>query len=355
MKPGTSLAHLVRPNVAAMTPYSSARSEFSGEASVWLDANENPHDFAWSRYPDPYQRELKVEIAKLRNVSPDQIVLGNGSDELIDLLIRAFCVPGRDSILTMAPGFGMYEAAAAVSDVRVLRTPLSAPDFEFSAAAADDEVDGTTRVVFLCTPNNPTGNSISPNEIRSVLHDSANLADTIVVIDEAYIDFSPHPSAIELLAEAENLVVLQTFSKAFGAAGVRLGMGFMSPQIVEILNRIKLPYNISELTQREALRSLADLAPMHTSVVALINERRRLETELGALASVVHVHPSDANFVLVRFHDSELALKSLLAAGVVVRDRSTQPGCENCLRISVGTPDENTVLLDTLASMGGQV
>lgn len=352
MKAGASLAHLVRPNVAAMTPYSSARSEFSGEASVWLDANENPHDFAWSRYPDPYQQELKAKIAELRGVPADKIVLGNGSDELIDLLIRAFCVPGRDSILTMTPSFGMYKAAAAVADVRVLRTELG-PDFAFSAAAAEDDVDAATRLVFLCTPNNPTGNSLTLDQIREVLHSSDNLADAIVVVDEAYIDFSPHPSAVELLAEAENLVVLQTFSKAFGAAGVRLGMGFMSPQIVEILNRIKLPYNVSELTQREALRSLADLGPMRASVAALIAERQRLEAELPGLDAVVQVHPSDANFLLVRFVDSELALKTLLAAGVVVRDRSSQPGCENCLRISVGTAAENSALLDALATVGG--
>ena len=341
------LEALIRPNVRAMQPYSSARSEFKGEARVMLDANENslgsagPAEF--NRYPDPQQAAVKATLAPLKGLSPAQIFLSNGSDEAIDLLVRLVCVPGQDRVLCAPPTFGMYEVAAALNDVGLVRVPLDA-DFQLSAAAVAEIVASEAKIVFLCTPNNPTGNSLRVADVEAVLRGFQGL----VVVDEAYGDFASQPSWATRLAEFPNLVVLQTFSKAWGLAGIRLGMAFAAPEIVAYLNRIKMPYNVSENTQRLALAALADTTRFAAMRQQLLAGRRWLETQLPTLPVVAGVYPSDANFLLVRFWpDAGAVYRHLLARGIVVR-RPSQPACAGTLRLTVGTPAENEALLVAL-------
>ena len=341
------LEALIRPNVRAMQPYSSARSEFTGAARVMLDANENSlgsvGPVELNRYPDPHQTALKAALAPLKQLSPAQIFLSNGSDEVIDLLVRLVARPGQDSVLCTPPTFGMYEVAAALNDVTLERVPLDA-DFQLSAAAVAEIVASEAKIAFLCTPNNPTGNSLRLAAVEAVLRGFAGL----VVVDEAYGDFAEQPSWTSRLAEFPNLVVLQTFSKAWGLAGIRLGMAFAAPAIIAYLNRIKLPYNVSENTQRLALGALADTTRLAELRRQLLAGRAGLEAQLPALPVVAQVFPSDANFLLTRFHaDAGVVYQHLLDRGIVVR-RPSQAALAGTLRLTVGTPAENEALVAAL-------
>ena len=341
---------LVRPNIRQMKPYSSARDEFQGTAQVMLDANENSLGSAgparFNRYPDPLQRGVKAEIARLKDVAAAQIFLGNGSDEAIDLLVRLVCVPGQDSILLLPPTYGMYEVAANLNDVRAERLPLTA-DFQLSAEIMGQIVASDAKIVFLCSPNNPTGNLLRPEDIEQVLRGFGGL----VVVDEAYADFAAAPSWTTRLAEFENLVVLQTFSKAWGLAGLRLGMAFAAPEIVAYLNKIKPPYNISDATQQHALAALRDAPRFAALKQELLAGRAWLAGQLAQTGIVAKVFPSDANFLLARFRpDATAVYEYLLSRGIVVRNRTSQPGCAGCLRLTVGTAAENEALVAALGA-----
>ncbi|TGE24388.1 histidinol-phosphate transaminase [Hymenobacter aquaticus] len=342
------LETLIRPNIRAMQPYSSARDEFQGEARVMLDANENslgsagPQQF--NRYPDPHQRAVKAELAQLKGVEPAQIFLGNGSDEAIDLLVRLTCRPGQDHILILPPTYGMYEVAANLNDVRLERIPLT-PDFQLAPEAVAHIVASDAKLVFLCSPNNPTGNLLHAEAVEQVLRGFRGL----VVVDEAYADFAAAPSWTTRLAEFPNLVVLQTFSKAWGLAGLRLGMAFASPAIIGYLNKIKPPYNVSEATQQHTLAALADAPHFEQMRQELLAGRQWLQQQLSTVAIVEQLFPSDANFLLARFRpDATAVYEYLLGKGIVVRNRTTQPGCAGTLRLTVGTPAENEQLVAAL-------
>ncbi|GAB3223392.1 histidinol-phosphate transaminase [Hymenobacter seoulensis] len=343
-----NLESLVRPNIRTMKPYSSARDEFQGEAHIMIDANENSLGSAgperFNRYPDPLQRAVKAELAPLKGVAPAQIFLGNGSDEAIDLLVRLTCTPGQDSILILPPTYGMYEVAANLNDVRIERLPLT-PDFQLSAETVAGVVASDAKLVFLCSPNNPTGNLLRQSAIEEILRGFRGL----VVVDEAYADFAAAPSWTTRLAEFPNLVVLQTFSKAWGLAALRLGMAFASPELIGYLNKIKPPYNISDATQRHALDALRDAPRFEQMRQELLASRDEMARQLPTLAIVAEVFPSDANFLLVRFHpDATAVYEYLLGKGIVVRNRTTQPGCAGTLRLTVGTASENEQLLQAL-------
>ncbi|AHJ97774.1 histidinol-phosphate transaminase [Hymenobacter swuensis] len=343
-----NLDSLVRPNLRDMKPYSSARDEFQGEAQVMLDANENSLGSAgpdqFNRYPDPLQRAVKQELAQFKAVRPEQIFLGNGSDEAIDLLVRLTCVPGQDSLLILPPTYGMYEVAANLNDVRVERLQLT-PDFQLSPEIVASVLASDAKIVWLCSPNNPTGNLLHAEYMEEILRGFRGL----VVVDEAYADFAAAPSWTTRLAEFPNLVVLQTFSKAWGLAGLRLGMAFASPEIIGYLNKIKPPYNVSEATQRFALQALRDADRFESLRQQLLVGRDWLAERLPALPIVAEVFPSDANFLLVRFHpDATAVYDFLVARGIIVRNRTTQPGCAGTLRLTVGTPAENELLLQAL-------
>jgi histidinol-phosphate aminotransferase len=336
---------LLRKNIRELQPYSSARHEFHGEASVYLDANENPHPYPYNRYPDPFQRRLKACLAEKKGIDVERIFLGNGSDEVIDLLIRAFCDPHEDRVVALTPSYGMYEVAAQVNDVECIKVPLAA-GFQLDAdallrAAVPAE---KTKIAFLCSPNNPTGNLFEKADVYRILENFPG----IVVIDEAYIDFASAPSMVKRLDDFPRAVILQTLSKAWGAAGIRLGMAFASPQIVQILSRIKIPYNISQLTQEYALRHLADTATMERNLRSILSEREALRKALSSHPYNFHVYPSEANYLLVDVGDAEMWYRRLVRQGIVVRNRSNITMCEGCLRITVGTPEENKVLLRAL-------
>lgn len=350
--PAFDLGALVRPSIRKMQPYSSARDEFEGTAAVMLDANENSFgsvgDRVFNRYPDPQQRSLKAALAPLKGVAPAQIFLGNGSDEPIDLLVRLTCVPGQDAIAVLPPTYGMYEVAANLNDVRVERLPLTA-DFHLSPKTIEQLARSSAKITFLCSPNNPTGNLLDPAAVEQVLRRFRGL----VVVDEAYGDFTGAPSWTTRLAEFPNLVVLQTFSKAWGLAGLRLGVAYASPEIIGYLNKIKPPYNLSENTQQLALAALGEAARLPGLREQILAGRAWLTAELQDLPMVEHVFPSDANFLLVRFRpDATAVYDALRSRGIVVRNRTTQPGCAGCLRLTVGTPTENEQLADALRAIG---
>ena len=348
-------AGLIRPSVERMQPYSSARDEFEGMAPVMLDANENslgsvgPDDF--SRYPDPHQRAIKTDLARLKGVAPENIFLGNGSDEAIDLLVRLTCTPGQDSIVVCPPTYGMYEVAANLNDVHVERLPLT-PNFQLPANAAEVLAASSAKLVFLCSPNNPTGNLLAKEAMETVLRTFNGL----VVVDEAYADFAGSPSWTTRLAEFPRLVVLQTFSKAWGLAGLRLGVAYGAPELIAYLNKIKPPYNISAATQQHALFALSAAPRLPGMLAELLNGRQWLADELPLLPIVEHVFPSDANFLLVRFSvDATAVYDQLRARGIVVRNRTTQPGCAGSLRLTVGTAAENAQLLQALTEIGAEL
>lgn len=337
------LTNWVRASILRLKPYSSARDEYSGDALVFLDANENPFDSPYNRYPDPLQRKLKERIVVLKQVSPEAIFLGNGSDEPIDLLIRAFCEPAIHNVLRMDPTYGMYEVAAGVNNVGVIRVPLTG-DYQLKASRLLAAVTPETRMIFLCSPNNPTGNALDPGEIVKVIRGFPGP----VVLDEAYIDFAPGRSFLPRLAEFPNLVILQTFSKAWGMAGIRLGMAFADPEIIAVLTKIKYPYNVNILTQQAALAQLANPQEKEEWVAALLKERKKLATALSQFPQVEKVWPSDANFLLVKVKNARKVYEFLVRQGIVVRDRSGVTLCGESLRISVGKAEENELVIEKL-------
>lgn len=332
----------IKQYIQALVPYSTARDEFTGVASVYLDANENPYQSSVNRYPDPHQRQLKARIAELKGVAVDKIFLGNGSDEAIDLLVRVVDT-AQGGITITSPTYGMYKVAAANNGVAVVDAPLR-PDFSLDMAAIRAASEKGSRLLFLCSPNNPTGAQYTLEEIRNVM----KAFEGIVVVDEAYIDFAQAPSAITLLGENDRLVVLQTFSKAWGMAGIRLGIAFAAKALIDSMNKLKLPYNVSELTQRYALERLAEPSRMEGEVREILSERERVTSELRRLKGVIEVFPSATNFVLVKVTQARRAFEYLQGKGVIVRDRSKERNCEGCLRITIGTPEENNAVLEGL-------
>ena len=336
------LEELVRPNIRALKPYSTARDEFSGgEITTWLDANENPYDNGVNRYPDPHQKLLKQKIAALKGVREEQVFIGNGSDEAIDLCYRIFCRPGVDNAVSIAPTYGMYRVAADINDVEMREVPLGA-DFSLPTDALLAAADERTRLLWLCSPNNPTGNAFPAAGIERLLREF----DGMVVLDEAYIDFAAGPGFLARLGEFGNLIVLQTLSKAWGMAGLRLGLAFASEAVAGLFARVKYPYNINSLAQQAVAERLTeDIAPQVAEIRA---ERDRLAPQLAACPAIGRVYPSDANFILVRIPDPDRMYDALISAGVIVRNRSRIPGCEGCLRITVGTPAENARMIETV-------
>ncbi len=344
------LAHWVRPHLLQLKPYTSARDEFTGTAEIYLDANENPFSSAsqqtYNRYPDPHQREVKQALAQLKGVAEAQIFLGNGSDEPIDLLIRLFCQPDKEAIVITPPTYGMYAVSANINQVAVREVPLTAnfalqPKKVVAAAKA-----AGVKMIFLCSPNNPSGNLLDRSAIAEVLQGFNGP----VVVDEAYVDFSTEPSWLHELHNYPNLIVLQTFSKAWGMAGLRLGMAFAQPAIIELLNQIKPPYNINQLTQQEALKALTAHEVMQQHVQKLIGNREKLIVQLAAASCVEKIFPSDANFVLARVTDADALYRYLVEKNIIVRNRSKVLHGQNCLRFTVGTAEENEKLLQALAS-----
>ena len=339
-----TLEQLVRPNILRLKPYSSARDEYSGhEASVFLDANENPYNTPHNRYPDPMQRELKAALARIKHVPATSIFLGNGSDEAIDLVYRAFCEPRVDNVVAIDPTYGMYQVCAEVNDVEYRKVLLDS-HFQFSARAMLEAADEHTKLMFLCSPNNPTGNLLARTEVEALLQ----AFDGLVVLDEAYIDFAPEAGFLPQLAEHPNLIILQTFSKAWGCAALRLGMAFASQEIVDILNKIKYPYNVNLLTQRQALEMTYRLYEKDRWVDTLKAERTWLGRALQGVKCVQLVYPTDANFFLVKVTDAPALYSYLVECGIIVRNRHTVALCGNCLRITVGTHRENEQLISAL-------
>ncbi len=342
-----NIQSILRENIKNLTPYSSARHEFKGKASVFLDANENaygsPLDKDFNRYPDPLQISVKEAISKIKGVPVANTFLGNGSDEAIDILIRAFCNPGHDNILILPPTYGMYEVAAAINDVEIKRVNLNS-EYQLDLDKIAETIDEHTRIIFVCSPNNPTGNSIYREDIETLL---ANF-NGLVVVDEAYINYSRQKSFIQELTEYGNLVVLQTLSKAWGLAGLRVGIAFASEEIIEVFNKIKPPYNINQSSQELALKGLQQVDTVNKWILETTLERDRLIEKLAVLPFVERIYPSDANFILVKTQDGHSVYNYLAEREIIVRDRSKVSLCEGCLRITIGTPAENDLLIETL-------
>lgn len=339
-----TLKELIRPNIWKLKPYSSARDEYKGAtASVFLDANENPYNSPYNRYPDPMQLELKRLLSKVKNVSAEHIFLGNGSDEAIDLLFRAFCEPGEDNVVAIDPTYGMYQVCADINGVEYRKVLLD-ECFQCSARQLLSVTDDRTKLIFLCSPNNPTGNNMLRSEIKKILR----YFDGLLVLDEAYNDFSEEESFLNELESFPNLVILQTFSKAWGGASIRLGMAFASKEVISVLNKIKYPYNISLLTQKHAMDMLRNYDKIESWIKTLKEERRHLEQELGTLSCVVGIYPSEANFLLVKVTEATQIYNYLVSEGIVVRNRHSMPLCHQCLRITVGSRTENDALVSTL-------
>jgi histidinol-phosphate aminotransferase len=341
---------LQRENIKNLSPYSTARDEFKGQASVYLDANENsfgsPLPADYNRYPDPLQLDLKDAISKIKGVPIENTFLGNGSDEAIDLLFRAFCNPGKDNVIILPPTYGMYEVSANINDVEVRKVNLT-PDFQLDLEKIAETIDANTKIIFICSPNNPTGNSLNRTDIETILANFKGL----VVIDEAYINFARQKTFIQELTEYANLVVLQTFSKAWGLAALRLGMAFSSTHLIDILNKVKPPYNINQATQDLALVALENIQQVNDWIKLTVNERDRLSNALGRLEKVKKVYPSDANFILAQIDDAHQIYLQLVEQGIIVRDRSKVVLCDGCLRITIGTVEENNQLLTALEQL----
>jgi histidinol-phosphate aminotransferase len=339
------LQKLVRSHIADLQPYSSAREEFYADDGdvVYLDANENPFDNGVNRYPDPQQRKLKEVIARGRGVAANQLLLGNGSDEVLDLIFRAFCTPNKDNVIVMPPTYGMYKVLANINCVSLNDAPLN-NDFQLVTKDILNQISSQTKAIFLCSPNNPSGNSFRREDILTLLQSFTGL----VVVDEAYIDFSTQKSLTAELPSYPNLIITQTLSKAYGLAGIRLGICIASEEIINILNKIKPPYNINSLTQERAISALEDWDTTQRQITQLIAERKGLFAQLERISFVEKVYPSDANFLLVRVDDANKRYAQLIQNNIVVRNRSKQVGCENCLRFSVGKPQENQILIETL-------
>lgn len=337
------LKEIVRKNIYSLKPYSSARNEFKGEASIFIDANENPYDTPYNRYPDPLQLQVKEKISALKGVSVENIFLGVGSDEPIDLLYRIFCEPQKDNVVALEPTYGMYAVCADINNVEY-RTVSLKENYQFSADDLLAATDENSKIIWLCSPNNPTGNALETAEIEKVLKNFSG----IVAVDEAYIDFSSQPSFLKVLKEYPNMVVLQTFSKAWGSAGVRLGMAFASEDIIKIFNKVKYPYNVNVLTQRYAIKLLDNFSQVEKKVKAILKNREKLEKQLAKIKCIKEVYPTDANFILVKTIDSDAIYKYLIEKGIVARNRNGITLCDNCLRITVGTAEENKQVIAAL-------
>jgi histidinol-phosphate aminotransferase len=340
----TDLNKLVRENVLKLTPYSSARDDFKGKTGIFMDANENPYGNL-NRYPDPYQKELKSLISKVKHIEEENIFLGNGSDEIIDLTFRVFCRPGVDKALTFMPTYGMYEVSASVNDVEVIKIPLN-NSFQIDLRKAESQFsDKNLKLVFICSPNNPTSNSMHHKDVEYIV---ANFSG-IVLLDEAYVDFSDTPSFINLVNKYSNLIVMQTFSKAFGLAAARVGMAFLNPDIVQYFNKIKPPYNISTINQKAAINKLYHIEQYKSQVTIIKKERERLSAILSEMDLVEKVYPSDANFLLVKVKNSSYIYNALVNKNIIIRNRSNL--IDNCVRITIGTKSENDQLINALKSI----
>ena len=337
------IKELVRPNILALAPYSCARDEFKGEASVYLDANESPYNNGTNRYPDPLQSEVKALLAPLKNVKPEQIFLGNGSDEAIDLVYRIFCRPGIDNVVAPAPTYGMYQVCADINDVEYRAIPLKT-DYQLDMEAMRKAVDQNTKAIWLCSPNNPTGNVFAKADLVWFLEN----CNSMVIVDEAYIDFSDKGTMVEMLDKYPNLIVLQTFSKAWGQAAIRLGIAMASKQVIAFFNNVKYPYNVNILTQKQAVKVLEEVAKKERNVKEILEQRVILRDLLSTLPCVEEIYPSDANFLLVRVNDANSLYKYLQEKGIIVRNRNRVTLCKNCLRITVGTPTENAEIYNAL-------
>jgi histidinol-phosphate aminotransferase len=339
-----NLNELLRPNIQKLVPYSSARDEFKGEASIFLDANENslgsPLTKWYNRYPDPLQWKVKGKLHEIKGVPPSQIFLGNGSDECIDVLVRAVCEPGVDNIIICPPTYGMYQVSADINNVAVKKVPLTAA-FQLDLPAIEEAIDDHTKIIFLCSPNNPTGNSLLKEDVEVILNNYFGL----VVMDEAYINFSRHRSYAADLADYPQLVVMQTLSKAWGLAALRVGMAFASEEIITVMNKVKPPYNINQASQELVLKALEEVGQVNDMIQLIVQEREQLANELSALSIVECIYPSDANFLLVKVKEARKVYEAMLQKGIVLRDRSNVTLCEGCLRITVGTPAENNALI----------
>ena len=341
-----NLNTLIRENVKQMKPYSSARDEFEEFDTadmIFLDANENPFENGVNRYPDPQQSTVKTVLAQLKNINTNQILLGNGSDEVLDLLFRAFCEPKVDNVITLPPTYGMYGVLANINAVENKEVLLS-EDFQPQVEKIVNAIDKNTKIIFLCSPNNPTANSFSDESVAYLLKNFKGL----VVIDEAYIDFSNKESWMNELDEYPNLVITQTLSKAYGLAGIRLGICYASGEIISVLNKIKLPYNVNELTQRRALERLEDREKINSEIHSITEQRSRLLKVLLNIKFIEKIYPTEANFILIKVDDANKRYDELIAKGIVIRNRTTQPLCENCLRLTIGTEIENTKLMEAL-------
>lgn len=332
---------LVRPNIRQLCPYSTARDEFEGKLGVFLDANESPYPTGWNRYPDPRQKELKKRISTIKGVKPSNIFLGNGSDEAIDLIFRVFCIPEKDNIVAISPSYGMYSVSADINDIEVRPVPLN-EDFSLPVERLLAACDEHTKAVFLCSPNNPSGNATPNTEIYRVL-ESFN---GIVVVDEAYIDFCSEPSLLKDIDRYPNLLILQTFSKARGLAALRLGLAFSNEYIISLMSMVKYPYNINESTQRLALEALDN--PIDCQVSEIISQRARVTEALAHFSCVEKVYPSEANFVLAKVDDANALYDHLISKQIIVRNRTKMDLCKNCLRITVGLPEENDRMLKAI-------
>lgn len=346
--------NLLRENIKNLVPYSSARDEFKGEAQIFLDANENsfgsPLTKWYNRYPDPLQKKVKEKLSEIKGVPVENIFLGNGSDECIDILLRAFCDPGKDNIIICPPTYGMYEVSANINAIQVKKVPLK-PTFQLDLPAIEEAVDDHTKMIFLCSPNNPTGNSLDKNDVEIILNNYFGL----VVIDEAYINFSRFRSFTQELNDYPNICVLQTLSKAWGLAALRVGIAFGSEAVITVMNKIKPPYNINQASQELALEALSHVAEVNSMIQEIVNEREELTKNFEGLTIVEKIYPSDANFLLVKVNDARNIYHYLLEKGIVVRDRSKVELCEGCLRMTIGTPKENDELIRALKIYARQI
>ena len=343
-----NLENIIRKNVKGLQPYSSARDEYVSDGSnmVFLDANENPFENGVNRYPDPQQRNLKLVLSKQKGIEENNILLGNGSDEVLDLLFRAFCEPKSDNIITLPPTYGMYKVLSGINNVEN-REVLLTNEFQPNVEAILEVIDSNSKILFICSPNNPTGNSISAKSVEKLLNQFKGL----VVIDEAYIDFSNTESWVLNLSKFKNLIITQTLSKAYGMAGIRLGICIASQEIITVLNKIKPPYNVNELTQNKALERILDIENVKFEVTQILSERERIVKVLSKISFVLKIFSSDANFILAQVDDANMRYNQLLNKGIVVRNRSSQPLCENTLRFTIGTKVENDRLLEVLKKL----
>ena len=344
---GFELDKFLRPNIKTLKPYSSAKDEYMGEAKILLDANENslgsPLTKWYNRYPDPYQQKLKEKLAFVKQITANQIFIGNGSDECIDILFRTFCEPGKDNIIICPPTYPMYEVSANINDIAIQKAPLLS-DYQLNIAHIEQLVNAHTKIIWICSPNNPTGNSLDRIDIETIL----NHFEGIVVVDEAYINFSKQKSFVQSLIDYPNLVVLQTLSKAWGLAGLRLGMCFASPDIIGYLNKVKAPYNINIVTQELALQALEEVGQVNDMIKLLVDMRIALAEVIASMPHVIKVFPSDTNFLFVKIPQARKLYEYLLSQGIIVRDRSSLELCEDSLRVTVGTEQENTALVDSM-------